>query len=185
MIGFCEKWWLTAVRGCIACGFGGAVFLRLGMDAAGLAVVFGVFALLDGLVLLALGVVARDVLEQWWLVLVQGLVGVAVGIVALGRLGLGTLGLLALVAAWAVLTGIFEIEAGVRLRRFAVAGRSLLAGGGISLLAGIALIALPIDDPSEALPAIGAFGLTYGAALIVTAAYLRRGARRADPGAVA
>ncbi len=185
MIGFCEKWWLTALRACLAVSFGGVVFLRLGMDAAGLAVVFGVFALLDGLVLLALGVVARDVLEQWWLVLVQGLVGVAVGIVALGRLGLGTLGLLALLAAWAVLTGVFEIEAGVRLRRFAAAGLTLLTGGGLLLLAGIALIALPIDDPSEALPAIGAFGLTYGATLLITAVRLRKAARRADPGAVA
>ncbi len=165
---------MTAVRGVVALGFGLLVLLWPGIDAAVLAIAFGVFALLDGLVLAAVAIVGRDVLEQWWVVLAEGAVGVAVGAVALLWPDIGGLSLLALLAAWAVVTGVFEIEAGVRLRRLARGETSLLAAGALSLLVGIALIALPKDNPVEIAWAIGVFGMAYGGLLVVVAERLRR-----------
>jgi uncharacterized membrane protein HdeD (DUF308 family) len=182
LIGFCEKWWMTAVRGAVALVFGLTVLLWRDPSAAVVAVAFGAFALVDGLVLGAVAVVGRDVLEQWWVVLVEGLVGVAVGVVTLAWPGLGGLGLLSLLAAWAIVTGVFEIEAAVRLRRLAGSDASLLLAGGLSLLVGIALIAVPKDDPVEIAWAIGMFGIVYGGVLLVAAARLRRLARAARPG---
>jgi uncharacterized membrane protein HdeD (DUF308 family) len=183
LIGFCEKWWMTAVRGAVALVFGLTVLLWRDPSAAVVAVAFGAFALVDGLVLGAVAVVGRDVLEQWWVVLVEGLVGVAVGVVTLAWPGLGGLGLLSLLAAWAIVTGVFEIEAAVRLRRLAGSDASLLLAGGLSLLVGIALIAVPKDDPVEIAWAIGMFGIVYGGVLLVAAARLRRLARAARAGA--
>ena len=153
------------------------------LDASVLAIAFGVFALVDGLVLAAVAAVARDVLEEWWVVLVEGAVGVAVGIVALAWPGLGGLFLLSLLAAWAVVTGVLQIEAGVRLRRLASGEASLLFAGGLSLLAGLVLIAVPKDDPVEVAWAIGVFGLVYGGLLVAVGGRLRRLARAARPGA--
>jgi uncharacterized membrane protein HdeD (DUF308 family) len=183
LIGFCEKWWMTALRGAVALVFGLTVFLWQDPDAAVLAVAFGVFALVDGLVLGAVAVVGRDVLEQWWVVLVEGVVGVLVGLVALAWPGIGGLSLLSLLAAWAVLTGFFEIEAGVRLRRLAGSDASLFLAGGLSVLVGLALIALPKDDPLDVIWAIGLFGVVYGGVLLVVAERLRRLARAARPAA--
>jgi len=174
---------MTAARGVLALVFGLAVLVWPDLDASVLAVVFGVFALVDGLVLAAVAAVARDVLEEWWIVLAEGAVGVTVGVVALAWPGIGGLGLLSLLAAWAVVTGFFEIEAGVRLRRLAGSDASLLVAGGLSLLMGIALIAVPKDDPLDIAWAIGSFGIVFGGVLLVAAGRLRRLARAARPGA--
>jgi len=183
LIGFCEKWWMTALRGAVAFVFGLTVLLWQDPSAAVLAFAFGGFALVDGLVLAAVAVVGRDVLEQWWVVLVEGVVGVVVGLVALEWPAIGGLGLLSLLAAWAVVTGIFEIEAGVRLRRLAGSDASLFLAGGLSLLVGIALIAVPKDDPLEIAWAIGAFGIVYAGVLLAAAGRLRRLARAGRPAA--
>jgi uncharacterized membrane protein HdeD (DUF308 family) len=182
LIGFCEKWWMTAMRGAVAFVFGVTVLLWQDPSAAVVAVAFGAFALVDGLVLGAVAIVGRDVLEQWWVVLVEGVVGVAVGLVALAWPGIGGLSLLSLLAAWAIVTGVFEIEAGVRLRRLAGSDASLFLAGGLSLLVGIALIAVPKDDPLEITWAIGLFGVVFGGVLLVAAGRLRRLARSQAPG---
>ena len=174
---------MTAARGVLALVFGLVVLLWPDLDASVLAIAFGVFALVDGLVLAAVAAVARDVLEEWWIVLVEGAVGVAVGVVALAWPGIGGLGLLSLLVAWAVVTGVFEIEAGVRLRRLAGSDASLFLAGGLSLLVGIALIAVPKDDPLEIAWAIGWFGIVFGGVLLVAAGRLRHLARAARPGA--
>lgn len=174
---------MTAARGVLALVFGLVVLLWPDLDASVLAIAFGIFALVDGLVLAAVAAVARDVLEEWWIVLVEGAVGVVVGVVALAWPGIGGLGLLSLLAAWAVVTGVFEIEAGVRLRRLTGGDASLFLAGGLSLLVGIALIAVPKDDPLEIAWAIGSFGIVFGGVLLVAAGRLRRLARAARPGA--
>jgi len=172
---------MTAMRGAVAFVFGVTVLLWQDPSAAVVAVAFGAFALVDGLVLGAVAIVGRDVLEQWWVVLVEGVVGVAVGLVALAWPGIGGLSLLSLLAAWAIVTGVFEIEAGVRLRRLAGSDASLFLAGGLSLLVGIALIAVPKDDPLEITWAIGLFGVVFGGVLLVAAGRLRRLARAARP----
>jgi len=181
VVGFCEKWWMIAVRGVVALGFGLLVLLWPGIDANVLALAFGVFAVVDGLVLAGLAVVGRDVLENWWVVLAEGLVGIALGVLALSWHDIGGLRLLALLAAWAVVTGVFEVEAGVRLRRLAAGETSLLLAGVLSVGVGIALVALPKDDPVEIAWAIGLFGMTYGALLVLVAERMRRLAVAARP----
>ncbi len=181
MIGFCEKWWMTAARGVVALAFGMAVLAWPSLEHRTLAVAFGVFALVDGLMLAALAFVARDVLEQWWLVLVESCVSLVVaGVALLWRAGDG-IGLLALIAAWAVVTGVVEVEAGVRLRRLASGETSLLLAGGLSLVVGIALVALPESEAVRLAWAIGGFGVLYGATLMLVATRLRRLALAARP----
>jgi uncharacterized membrane protein HdeD (DUF308 family) len=181
LIGFCEKWWMIAVRGVVALGFGLLVLLWPGLDANVLALAFGVFAVVDGLVLAGLAVVGRDVLENWWVVLAEGGVGMVLGVVALSWQDIDGLRLLALLAAWAVITGVFEIEAGVRLRRLATGETSLLLAGVLSVAVGIILVAVPKDDPVKFAWAIGLFGMAYGALLVLVAERMRRLAVAARP----
>jgi uncharacterized membrane protein HdeD (DUF308 family) len=165
---------MIAVRGVVALGFGLLVLLWPGIDANVLALAFGGFALVDGLVLAGLAVFGRDVLEHWWVVLAEGAVGMAIGIVALAWNDIGGLHLLALLSTWAVVTGVFEIEAGVRLRRLATGEASLLLAGVLSVAVGITLVALPKDDPVEIAWAIGLFGMAYGVMLVLVAERVRR-----------
>lgn len=168
---------MTALRGGVAVAFGLVVLLLPDLDDRSLALVFAAFAIADGLVLAGVAIVASDVLEQWWLLLAEGVVGVAVGAVAALFPDLSGLGLLSLLAVWAVITGVVEIEAAVRLRRLAAGERSLFIAGGLSLLAGVALVAVPVDEPVDIAWAIGVFGLVYGGVLVAVAVRLRRLAR--------
>jgi uncharacterized membrane protein HdeD (DUF308 family) len=146
MLRFCDKWWMTAGRGAFAALFGLAVLFLPGLDHRSLALALGLFAFVDGLMLAALAVVARHTLDQWWLVLVESCASFAVAAVALAWRTEDTFSLLVLLAAWAVVTGVLEVEAGVRLRRLAAGEPSLLVAGGLSLVLGVALVALSEAD---------------------------------------
>ena len=174
MLRFCDKWWMTAGRGAFAALFGLAVLFLPGLDHRSLALALGLFAFVDGLMLAALAVVARHTLDQWWLVLVESCASFAVAAVALAWSTEDTFGLLVLVAAWAVVTGVLEVEAGVRLRRLAAGEPSLLIAGGLSLVLGVALVALSEADVARLTAAIGWFVLAYGGALGIVAFRLRR-----------
>ena len=174
MLRFCDKWWMTAGRGAIAAVFGLAVLFLPGLDHRTLAVALGVFAFVDGLMLAALAVVARHSLDQWWLVLVESCVSFAVAAVALVWMAYDAFSLLLLLATWAVVTGVLEVEAGVRLRRLAAGEPSLLVAGGLSLVLGIALVALSEADVAYITASIGWFVLAYGGALGIVALRLRR-----------
>ena len=174
MLRFCDKWWMTAGRGAVAAAFGLAVLFLPSLDHRSLAVALGLFAFVDGLMLAALAVVARDTLDQWWLVLVESCVSFAVAAVALAWMTVNAFSLLALLAAWGVVTGVLEVEAGVRLRRLAAGEPSLLIAGGLSLVLGIALVALSEADITSLTAAIGWFVLAYGGALGIVALRLRR-----------
>ena len=171
---FCEKWWMTAGRAVVAAAFGLAVLFWPGFDHRTLAVAFGVFALVDGLMLAGLAVVARASLQQWWLVLAESCVSFAAAALALAWRPADSISLLLLLAAWAVVTGVLEVEAGVRLRRLAAGEPSLLLAGGLSLVLGITLVALSEGDAAHVTAAVGWFVLAYGGALGIVAFRLRR-----------
>jgi uncharacterized membrane protein HdeD (DUF308 family) len=174
MLRFCDKWWMTAGRGAVAVLFGLSVLFWPGLDHRSLAVALGIFAFIDGLMLAALAVVARHSLDQWWIVLVESCVSFTVAAVALAWMTVNAFSLLALVAAWAVITGVLEVEAGVRLRRLAAGEPSLLVAGGLSLVLGVALVALSEAEATRLTAAIGWFVLAYGGALGIVAFRLRR-----------
>jgi len=106
----------------------------------------------------------------------EGAVGVIAGLVAVVWPGLTVSGLLYVIAAWALLTGILKILT-VIVVRSEVENRWALAGGGaLSVLFGAILAALAGSDLPSVAPLIGAFAVVVGLALIVFA--LRMRARR-------
>src|ERR687885_2465846 len=102
-------WWALAIRGAIAILFGLAALLRPGIAIGALILLFGAYALVDG-VFAIVGVFGgtRGGTPRW-LLLVEGIVGILAGLVAFVLPGLTALLLLYLIAAWAVITAIFEI----------------------------------------------------------------------------
>src|SRR5215813_1315249 len=104
-----QNWWTLALRGVAAALFGIAAFIWPGITLWALVALFGAYALVDGIFALV-ATFTRDVDRQrWWSLLFEGVVGIMVGILTFIWPGLTAMGLLYLIAFWAILTGVFEV----------------------------------------------------------------------------
>ena len=109
--------------------------------------------------------------------LVEGLLGIGTGVLTLAWPSITALVLLYLIAAWAVMTGIFEIAAAIRLRREIRGEWALALSGVLSVLLGVALVAAPGAGALAMIWLIGAYAIAFGALLLALAFNLRRRSR--------
>jgi uncharacterized membrane protein HdeD (DUF308 family) len=109
-----KRRWL-ALRG-LAAGLFGLVLLYPGTTLTALVLLFGVYALTNGLS--ALTVSWYDIYESdyGWVLLIEGVTGIAIGVLAYLWLNVATLALIFLIATWAILTGMFDVVAMLSLR---------------------------------------------------------------------
>lgn len=166
-------WWALGLRGVIAILFGLAALLRPGLALEALILLFGAYALVDG-VFSVVGVFGgtRSGTPRWVL-LVEGVAGILAGLVAFLLPGLTALALLYLIAAWAVVTGVFEIATALRLRREIRGEWAMIAGGALSVLFGLVLAVLPGVGILSLIWLIGVYAVAFGILLLVAAYRVR------------
>ena len=107
-----EHWWVVLLRGILAILFGVLAYTWPGLTVLMLVTIWGAYALIDGIV----GVVA-GVRGKWGSLVVIGLIGIAAGVVAFLWPGLTAVSLLWVVAFWAIVAGVLQISAAIRLRK--------------------------------------------------------------------
>ena len=174
-----RNWWALVLRGLFAVLFGIAAFTWPGITLGALVILYGAYALADGGLAIAAALVGRPHGMPWWALLLEGLVGITLGIMTFAWPGNTALVLLYLVSAWAVVTGVFEIAAAIRLRR-EIQGEWVLALSGVlSVLFGLALVINPGAGALAVVWIIGAYAIAFGALLIALGFRLRSWARRA------
>jgi uncharacterized membrane protein HdeD (DUF308 family) len=167
-------WKATALRGAVAIAFSLVILIWPSVGLTALIALFGAFALVSGLATIG-GAFSVPMLgnRRAWPV-IEGLLGVAVGVVVFIWPGLSALGLLYAIAAWAIAIGIFEIALSFNLP---ISGRrSLLLGlsGLLSIAFGVIMFAKPGAGAIALLALIAAFALVSGAMQVVLAFELRR-----------
>jgi uncharacterized membrane protein HdeD (DUF308 family) len=166
-------WWLVVLRGIAAVVFGVLALVWPDVSLWALVVVFGAYALVDGVfaVFAAFGPLAEG--RRGWLAL-QGVAGIVVGAITFIWPSVTALALLYLIAAWAVVTGVLQLVAAIRLRR-ELRGEWLMAlGGALSVLAGILLAVWPTSGALALVLLIGAYAVVFGIVLIALGLRLRR-----------
>jgi uncharacterized membrane protein HdeD (DUF308 family) len=114
-----------------------------------------------------------------WLVL-EGLLGIGAGIVALVWPGITALALLWVIAFWAVLTGVLEIVAAVRLRRVLDNEWLLVVAGTLSIIFGLILMIWPGSGAIGLVWLIGIYAIAFGIVLGGLALRLRGLGRRLE-----
>ncbi len=168
-----RNWWLVVLRGVLGIAFGIITFVAPAISLAALVLLFGAYAFADGVFAIASAVRRRVTTERWWVLLLEGLVGIGAGLVTLFLPGITALVLLYIIAGWAVATGILELVAAVRLRK-EIKHEWLLALGGIASLAFGVLIALFPGAGALALVIwIGAYAFVFGTLLVALGFRLR------------
>jgi uncharacterized membrane protein HdeD (DUF308 family) len=173
-------WWMVVLRGVAAVLFGVVALIWPDVSLLALVVLFGAYALVDGVVgvFAAFGPLAEG--RRFWVAL-QGVAGILIGAISFIWPSVTTLALLYLIAAWAVVTGVLQFVAAIRLRR-ELHGEWLMALGGVlSVLVGIALVVWPVSGALALVVLIGAYAVVFGAVLIALGLRLRR---LAGPGTV-
>ncbi len=168
-----RNWWLLALRGLFAVLLGLCAFVWPGVALAVLVVLFGVFTLMHGLFAVWLAVGERRQSQRWWLLLIEGMVSIAVGVITFVWPVITVLVLLYLVAIWACLTGLLEIVTAFWRWRTLKHEWLLLLVGVISLLLGLILLFRPTAGALALLWLFGAYAIISGVLLLVFALRLR------------
>ena len=135
-------WWYLVLRGAFSVLFGIMALLFPAPTIMALMLLFGVYALVDGLIAILYGMsVSRH--NRVWVLLFEGALSVLAGITAFLWPQLTARLMLFLIAAWAVVTGVLEIAAMTMLRRVGLSGILLAVSGMVSTALGVALFFAP------------------------------------------
>jgi uncharacterized membrane protein HdeD (DUF308 family) len=168
-----QTWWMVAVRGGLGILMGLAVLLWPGVGLGELVALFGTYAVLDGIWAAAWAVRASRRPLEGWPVVLEGIVSVAVGIVALGS-PFESARFVHMIATWGLVTGILEILGAVRLPCGVAAHWFLAAGGLWSIFLAVLILSLPYAVTDQLVDAIGVYVLVFGILVSVAAFWLRR-----------
>lgn len=178
-----RNWWVLALRGLITILFGLAAFFwpgGIGPQALAILVpLFGIFALIHGLFALGIALMERGqyerwwFLEHWWLLLLEGVAGLAAGIITFAWPSISIGALLYVIATWAVVNGLLELGGAVWLRAVFRDEALLMVGGILFLIFGLILMFRPDAPPLAVLWLFGAFAVSLGVLFAMFALRLR------------
>lgn len=179
-------WWTLALRAVAAIVFGILALLLPGLTLLALVLLFGWYAILDGLLtLLAARAAARHGGRWWWLG-IEGLAGLAAGVAAIVLPDLTATVLMVIIGVWAIATGISEIVTAFRLRRTIENELELVLAGVLSVAFGLVAVAVPGVGALALVWLIGAYAIVFGIVLLALAIRVRgEGERAAGPRNVA
>ena len=104
-------WWMILLRCIFAILFGIAAIIWPGPTIEVLVLLFGAYALVDGIFAVIVGIQQYGETQRWWAALLEGIAGIVLGVLTLVWPGTTATVLLAFIAAWAIVTGVFEIAA--------------------------------------------------------------------------
>ena len=166
------NWWALAARGVVAVLFGLAALIWPGLTLAALIVLFGAYAVVDGVFAVVAGFRSVDGTRRA-LLLAEGILGVLAGLVALLWPGAAAVFLLYVVAFWAIFGGLLRIMGALLLRKEIDNEWSMAAGGVLSIILGVILAVFPGIGLLSYAWLIGVIALAVGATLIALAFKVR------------
>lgn len=171
-------WWMALLRGALWIVFGVMLFLQPAISIAALTFLFGLFVLADGIGNAVTAIGGRGQHDDWWVLLLTGLLGIGVGLLSLFNPMLTALALLFYIAIWAVATGVLQVIAALRLRKEIRGEFWLILGGLASVAFGVLAMLNPVAGKLTILWLIAGFSIVYGVAVIALALKARSFAGR-------
>lgn len=171
----CRQWWVVALRGAIAVVFGLMAIAWPGITVLALVVLWGIYAVVDGITGIAMAFSARRVPDpQRWLYGLLGLAGLVAGVIAILWPEITALVLLVIIATWAVIAGVVQLIAAFRLRKEITGEWFLALTGAVCIVLGVLLFTQPTTGAIALVVAIATFALVWGVSLILLGFRLRK-----------
>ena len=168
-----RHWWVLVLRGIIALAFGILALLFPGVTIAFAAAFFAAYLIIDGVLAIVAGIRAAEAHRRWWPFALEGLIGLAAGILAFIWPEVTIVVMVALVAAWAILSGLAMLLPAFRLPPGSGRGW-LIFSGAISLLLGIVILIQPATGLFYIVLSIGVYAIIFGIGLLALGFHVRR-----------
>ena len=163
-----DNWWAMGLRGILGILFGLICVLTPGVAIQVFVILFAAYMLVDGVFAIISGIKAARNGERWGLLILEGVVDLAAGAVAVLWPAITLVALVWLIAVWAIVSGVLMLTAAFKLNLDH--GRWWLALGGIaSVIFGILLVIEPLIGAVVLTLWIGAYALVFGIFLLILA----------------
>jgi len=168
-----KNWWLEVLRGVAAIIFGVLAFVWPGITLFTLVLLWGAYALVDGVLAIAAAVTGGNPMPRWWLAII-GLAGIGAGILTFVYPGLTAFILLIFIAVWAIVLGIFEIYGAIKLRKEIEGEWLLILNGALSIVFGLVLLYRPAAGALAVVWIIGAYAVILGIIYVMFGLKMRK-----------
>lgn len=160
-------WWVLLLRGVLAILFGIAAYAWPGMTLATLVTLFGAFAFVDGIFNVFHAFSGRKEDERWWVLLLEGLLGIAFGVITFQAPEITATVLILYIAFWAMATGVLRIILAVRLRK-EIEGEWWMALAGLAgIVFGVLMVARPGAGALALLWLVATWAIVSGVFLVI------------------
>lgn len=166
---FVRSWWVLALRGLCGVVFGVLAVMWPELTLLTLIALFAAYALVNGVASVVGAVRHRSKDDDWWLPLLLGIISIGAGVIAVLSPTVTTLVLVLVIGANALVTGVLDIVAAIRLRK-TITGEWLLALSGVaSVVFGAAVFLFPAAGALALVWLISLYALVSGALLLASA----------------
>ncbi len=166
------NWWALALRGVVAILFALIAFIKPGIAAEVVILLFGAYALLDGIFALVAALRAAQHHGRSGGLLLEGIVNIVIAVIVFAWPGPALVALIYLIAIWAIVTGVALVAAGMALIR--LSGEWLLVvSGALSILLGLILFVQPAVGVVALSWWLGIYALLFGIMLLSVAFRIR------------
>jgi uncharacterized membrane protein HdeD (DUF308 family) len=176
-----SHWWLFLIRGILAILLALAALAFPGAALLSIAILFGAYAFVDGIVAIWTAIRMSHAQRRWLWLLIEGILGIAAGVVTFFYPLATVLALVILLGAWAIVTGVLAIASAFHARQHVPHEWLWVLSGVVSVFFGIAVFYMPSVGLYALVYLLSLYALLAGIFFLGLAFRLRGLARRTAP----
>jgi uncharacterized membrane protein HdeD (DUF308 family) len=158
-----DHWWVWLVRGILAIVLAVLAFAQPGATLEAFTLLLGAYFVIDGVISFVHGLGQQPEGQSRWPLLIWGVVAILAGVSIFARpLVASALALTLVVGVWAIVVGVMEIVAGIRLREEIDSEWWLILAGIASIVFGVLIWINPLAGALSIAYLIGLWALLVG-----------------------
>jgi uncharacterized membrane protein HdeD (DUF308 family) len=172
-VGLASRWGWIVVRGVVAILFGLLAFTRPAAMSLGLIMLFAAYAFVGGIATVISAAQRGRAGESWGLLLLDGILGIAVAVVAVLWPASTAVAFVWVLGIWAVLTGALEIGSAVNLRKVIEHEWAMAVAGLLTIALGVLMLVRPLIGGLAVVWTLGVYAIAFGVTMIALGFRLR------------
>ena len=152
----------VSLNGILAIVFGLVALFFPGLTLATLGILFSIAILIGGIMLTTGSLRIRKINQRWYILLLEGIIGILIGIIILARPELVATVFVTIIGLWAIIIGLVFLFAYLRSKLPSFSNIFILIVSVLSLLTGIFIIVNPFESTRVITILIGIYAVIYG-----------------------